>query len=77
MYLRDPADNLVEIDWPDARSLDARIRKNLIALNAVAPQSVEALSATLYLDRRDGRVDEVALGVLRKRVIPTRQGASR
>jgi lactoylglutathione lyase len=59
MYLRDPADNLVEIDWPDARALDPRIREELISLSSVVPQTGGALSATLYLDRRDGGVDQV------------------
>jgi catechol 2,3-dioxygenase-like lactoylglutathione lyase family enzyme len=52
MYLRDPADNLVEIDWPDAGTLDPRIREDLIALSTTVPQTGEALNATLYLDRR-------------------------
>jgi lactoylglutathione lyase len=52
MYLRDPAHNLVEIDWPDARTLDARIRDGLIELSATVPQAEDALSSTLYLDRR-------------------------
>jgi len=58
MYLRDPADNLVEVDWPDARTLDARIREELIPLSATVHQTGDALSATLYLERRDG-VDEI------------------
>ena len=53
MYLRDPADNLIEIDWPDARTLDVRVRADLVALGARVAQTGEALSATLYLDRRD------------------------
>jgi lactoylglutathione lyase len=53
MYLRDPADNLIEIDWPDARTLDALIRMDLVALGSTVAQTAEALSATLYLDRRD------------------------
>jgi len=60
MYLRDPADNLVEVDWPDARTLDARIREELIPLSATVHQTGDALSATLYLERRDG-VDEVGV----------------
>jgi catechol 2,3-dioxygenase-like lactoylglutathione lyase family enzyme len=60
MYLRDPADNLVEIDWPDVGALDARIREQVIALSSTVPQTGDASSATLYLDRRDGGVDEVA-----------------
>src|SRR6266568_5950476 len=49
MYVRDPADNLVEIDWPDARTLDVRIRGDLVALSATVPQTGDAQSATLYL----------------------------
>jgi YD repeat-containing protein len=52
MYLRDPAGNLVEVDWPDARTLDARIREDLIPLSATVHQTGDALQATLYLDRR-------------------------
>jgi YD repeat-containing protein len=51
MYLRDPAGNLVEVDWPDARTLDARIREELIPLSATVHQTGEARPATLYLDR--------------------------
>jgi lactoylglutathione lyase len=54
MYLRDPAGNLVEVDWPDARTLDSRIREDLILLSATVHQTGDALRATLYLDRRDG-----------------------
>jgi YD repeat-containing protein len=54
MYLRDPAGNLVEVDWPDAHTLDARIRKELIPLSATVHQTGDALRATLYLDRGDG-----------------------
>ena len=50
MYLRDPAGNLVEVDWPDARTLDARIREDLIQLSATVRQTGDALRATLYLD---------------------------
>jgi lactoylglutathione lyase len=53
MYLRDPAGNLVEVDWPDARTLDARIREHLIPLSATVHQTGDALRATLYIDRRD------------------------
>ena len=53
LYLRDPADNLVEVDWPDARMLDARIREDLIPLSATVHQTGLALRATLYLDGRD------------------------
>jgi YD repeat-containing protein len=52
MYLRDPAGNLVEIDWPDASTLDPRIREHLIPLSDTVPQTGDALSATLYLQRK-------------------------
>jgi lactoylglutathione lyase len=51
MYLRDPAENLVEVDWPAAHTLDARIREDLTPLSATVHQSGDALRATLYLDR--------------------------
>ena len=50
MYLRDPANNLVEVDWPDACTLDPRIRKDLTPLSATVHQTGDALRATLYLD---------------------------
>jgi YD repeat-containing protein len=53
MYLRDPAGNLIEIDWPDSSSLDARIRDELVPLASTVPQSGDALKATLYLERRE------------------------
>jgi lactoylglutathione lyase len=59
MYVRDPADNLVEIDWPDARALEDRIQEDLTLLSATVTQTAEALSSTLFLDRRDGGVDQV------------------
>ena len=48
MYLRDPAGNLVEVNWPDAGTLD---RSVVTAMKSVAderPQSAEALRARLY-----------------------------
>jgi YD repeat-containing protein len=53
MYLRDPAGNLVEVDWPDARTLEVRIREDLIPLRTTVHQTGDALRATLYLDPRD------------------------
>ena len=38
----------VQGDWPDARTLDVRLRDELIRLSASVPQSGEALSATLF-----------------------------
>ena len=46
MYVRDPAENLVEIDWPDAGSLDPSIRAGLTSLSAAIPQSASSLGAT-------------------------------
>jgi hypothetical protein len=54
MYLRDPACNLIEVDWPDARTLDARIREDLIPLSSTVHQTGDALRATLFLGLRDG-----------------------
>jgi YD repeat-containing protein len=48
MYVRDPADNLVEIDWPDAGTLDPSVRVGLTSLSAAVPQTASALGATLY-----------------------------
>lgn len=46
MYLRDPAGNLVEVDWPDASTLDRSVVTELPELDA--PQEGEQLTATLY-----------------------------
>ena len=48
MYLRDPAGNLVEIDWPDVSTLDRSIVSELRRLDDEVPQTGEALRATLY-----------------------------
>jgi catechol 2,3-dioxygenase-like lactoylglutathione lyase family enzyme len=54
MYLRDPAGNLVEIDWPDVTTLDRSLFPELKKLDDSVPQTGDALRATLYLktDRR-------------------------
>jgi lactoylglutathione lyase len=47
MYLRDPAGNLVEVDWPDASTLDRAV----VPIHRIAderPQSDEAARAKLY-----------------------------
>lgn len=51
MYLRDPAGNLVEVDWPDVRTLDRSIVTDLRRLADVHPQVGENLRATLFLGR--------------------------
>lgn len=48
-YLRDPAGNLVEIDWPDVSTLDRSIVTDLKKLDDDVPQTGDALRATLYL----------------------------
>ena len=42
MYLRDPGGNLVEIDWPDARTLDRSIVTDLRKLADDQPQAAGA-----------------------------------
>jgi catechol 2,3-dioxygenase-like lactoylglutathione lyase family enzyme len=48
MYLRDPAGNLVEIDWPDVESLDPATRADIVPLESAVPQDGDAAVATLY-----------------------------
>ena len=49
MYVRDPAGNLVEIDWPDAKTLDRSVVTGLRKLADEIPQTGEALQARLFL----------------------------
>jgi hypothetical protein len=52
MYLRDPSDNLIEIDHPDVSSLDRSVfGERLRRLDADFPQSDENRRATLFLSR--------------------------
>jgi YD repeat-containing protein len=51
LYLRDPAGNLIEVDWPDVSTLDPEIRADVMPLERQVPQEGEAAVATLY-DRR-------------------------
>lgn len=48
MYLRDPAGNLVEVNWPDAGSLDRTRIKEWRPLSERHEQSGDNLRATLY-----------------------------
>lgn len=48
MYLRDPAGNLVEVDWPDVSTLDPEIVAEIGRLEDEVPQEGEALTASLY-----------------------------
>ena len=51
MYLRDPAGNLIEIDWPDVATLDRSRIPEMKLLTEFAEQDDEGLAASLYLDR--------------------------
>ena len=54
LYLRDPAGNLVELNWPDASTLDRSVVTDLRHVRDERPQSAEAQRARLYgegLDR--------------------------
>jgi catechol 2,3-dioxygenase-like lactoylglutathione lyase family enzyme len=54
MYFRDPADNLIEIDWPDVSTLDRSVfGDDLKKLAEAFPQDEESLRATLFLRLRD------------------------
>jgi YD repeat-containing protein len=46
MYLRDPAGNLIEVDWPDASTLSAETLADVTPLDT--PQEGEAAVATMY-----------------------------
>ena len=48
MYIRDPAGNLVELDWPDVNNLDRSVIANIRRVVDERPQSDEALRSTLY-----------------------------
>jgi catechol 2,3-dioxygenase-like lactoylglutathione lyase family enzyme len=50
MYLRDPAGNLIEVDWPDVTTLDRSVVTRIGRLADERPQSAEALLARLYVD---------------------------
>jgi lactoylglutathione lyase len=51
MYLRDPAGNLVEIDWPDASALNRNVVTDIVRLSDLVPQDDEARAARLYTRR--------------------------
>ena len=52
MYIRDPAGNMVEINWPDVDTLDRSIRTDI--RQQPEPQTGDALESTLYLALREG-----------------------
>ncbi|HMJ37881.1 MAG TPA: VOC family protein [Baekduia sp.] len=51
LYLRDPAGNLVEVDWPDVTTLDRSIVTDIPKLADQVPQDEAAAGATIYLSR--------------------------
>jgi YD repeat-containing protein len=53
MYVRDPAGNLVEIDWPDVTTLDRSVLGELKKLDDSVPQTGDASRATLYLEKTE------------------------
>ena len=55
MYLRDPAGNLVEVNWPDASTLDRSVVTQITHIADERPQSDEARRATLYANRAPAR----------------------
>jgi len=52
MYLRDPAGNLIEVDWPDVSMLSPEVAAEIGRLEDERPQSGEAAAATLYREVR-------------------------
>jgi catechol 2,3-dioxygenase-like lactoylglutathione lyase family enzyme len=48
MYLRDPAGNLVEVNWPDVSTIDRSVVTTIRPISDERPQSEEALRASLY-----------------------------
>jgi lactoylglutathione lyase len=48
MYIRDPAGNLVEIDWPDVTTLDRSVIGEIPRMADERPQTGDAARATLY-----------------------------
>jgi catechol 2,3-dioxygenase-like lactoylglutathione lyase family enzyme len=50
LYFRDPAGNLIELNWPDADSLDRSLYPELRRLAEHVPQTAESERAVLYLE---------------------------
>ena len=48
LYIRDPAGNLIEVNWPDASSIDRSVVTDIRLLSAVHAQSEENRSALIY-----------------------------
>ena len=50
LYFRDPAGNLIELDWPDVETLDRSKYPELVRLADLAEQDPDADRAVLYLE---------------------------
>jgi lactoylglutathione lyase len=53
MYIRDPSGNCIEVDYPDASSIDWTVVTDMKPLSA--PQSDENRRSTLFLERKEAR----------------------
>ena len=60
MYLRDPAGNLVEIDWPDVTMLDRSVITDIVRLADLVPQGEENRGARLYTGGWSGSARSVS-----------------
>jgi len=49
LYIRDPGQNLVEVNWPDAHALSDEVRREVVRLEDHEPQTESNRRATLYL----------------------------
>jgi len=49
LYLRDPSDNLIEVDWPDVHTLAPDIIADMQKLADKNPQTDENMRATLFV----------------------------
>lgn len=56
LYLRDPAENLLEVNWPDSSTIDKSIVTDIVQRADLHPQSAENLKAVLAIGgaRPDG-----------------------
>jgi lactoylglutathione lyase len=50
LYFRDPAGNLIELNWPDVTTIDRSRYPELRRLEERIPQTPESLRAVLYLE---------------------------
>lgn len=50
LYIRDPARNLVEGDWPDISPLDPSVKPHVADRSEIHSQSEAQLKATLFMD---------------------------